>query len=105
MKFERSGKVFRHVTPVVTAGIQMELVGDVASVQQIVKCLGTGVEAVFVLRTAIKINFQSVQMRAVFYKSERAVLIPVGRVGRRPERGAENPRKHGPLITRHPAGG
>src|ERR1700689_59783 len=69
------------------------------------KCLGAGVEAVFVLGTAIKINFQSVQMRAVFYKGERAVLIPVSRVRRRPERGAENPRKHGPLITGHPAGG
>src|ERR1700683_5158589 len=44
-------------------------------------------------------------MRAVFYKRERAVLIPVGGVRGRPERGAENPRKHGPLITRHPAGG
>src|SRR5271155_1261342 len=44
-------------------------------------------------------------MRCVFHQREGAVLVPVSRVGRRTERGAENSRKHGALITRHSSSG
>ena len=56
MKFERSGKMLGNIAPVVTTWIQMEFVGDVVSVQQVVKRLSPGIESVFVLRTAIKID-------------------------------------------------
>ena len=59
MKLEQSGQMFCHVDPVVTAGVEVELVGNVARAKHFVQSYGAGIETKIVFGAAIKVDPQS----------------------------------------------
>ncbi len=81
MKLQQSGQMFCHVDPVVTARVEMELVGNVARVKLFVQSYGTGVETKIVFGAAIKVDLQSRETRAA-RDGQRVVLFPEDRVDR-----------------------
>ena len=67
--------MFCHVDPVVTARVQVELMGDVARGKHFVQSYGTGVETKIVFGTAIKVDLQSGKIRGAS-DAQRVVLFP-----------------------------
>src|ERR1700728_1232183 len=100
MKFQRGWEMFRHVIPVMAAGIKMEFVGDMAGVEEIVARFRARVEAVIVFRTAIEIYFQFSRARHLLEDGGGIVFLPVSSVGRRAEGAAENAVENSSLIIR-----
>ena len=64
-----------HVDPVVTARVQVELMGNVARAKHFVQSYGTGVETKIVFGTAIKVDLQSGKTRGA-RDGQRVVLFP-----------------------------
>ena len=52
--------MFCHVDPIVAAGVEVKLVGNVPRVKRFVQSYGTGVETKIVFRAAIEVDLQSV---------------------------------------------
>jgi len=75
MKLEQSGQMFCHVDPVVTAGVEVELVGNVARAKHLVQSYGTGVETKNVFGAAVKVDLQSGKTRGA-HDGQRVVLFP-----------------------------
>jgi hypothetical protein len=86
---ERGVEVGREVGPVVTAGIEMEFVGDFAGGENLVESEGAGVEAEIVFGAAVEIDFKAGE-RSGAGESERTVAFPEGGIGRETEDAAEN---------------
>jgi len=75
MKLEQSGQMFRHVDPVVTAGVEVELAGNMARAEHFVQSYGTGVETKIVFGAAIKVDLQSGETGGA-RDCQRVVLFP-----------------------------
>jgi hypothetical protein len=88
-ELQGGGDVGGEVLVVVAAGVEMELVGDVAGGKDFVESGGAGFEAVVVLIAAIEINFQAREIGGAG-KGEWAVLLPEGGVERTAEDFAED---------------
>ena len=67
--------MFCHVDPIVTAGVEVELMGNVARTKQFVQGYGTGVETKIVFGAAIKVDLQSGQTRGA-RDGQRVVVFP-----------------------------
>src|SRR5216684_8033579 len=91
MKLEQSGQMFRHVDPVVTAGVEVEIMGNMARAKYFVQSYGTGVEAKIVFGAAIKVDLQSGESRGA-RDGQRVILFPEYGIERRAEDVTENPR-------------
>ena len=61
MEFERSGQMLEEVERRVAAGVEVILVPNLLSGEQIVQSLGASVEAVVVFASAVEINMQAAQ--------------------------------------------
>jgi len=67
--------MFRHVDPVVTAGVEVEIMGNMARAKYFVQSYGTGVEAKIVFGAAIKVDLQSGESRGA-RDGQRVILFP-----------------------------
>jgi hypothetical protein len=76
------------VGPIVTAGIEMEFVGDFAGGEDFVESGGAGFEAEIVFGTAVEIDFHTREQSSAGER-ERAVALPERRIGREAENAAE----------------
>ena len=74
---------------VMAAGVKVEFVGDMSSSEDFVEGGGASFEAEVVLIAEIEINFQASEICGTG-ESERAVLLPVGRINRIAEDTAED---------------
>ena len=67
--------MFCHVDPVVTAGVEVELVGNMARAKRLVQSYGTGVETKIIFGATIKVDLQSGETRGA-RDGQRVVLFP-----------------------------
>ena len=88
MELEGGGEVGGEVGGVVTAGVEVEFVGDAAGGEDFIESGGAGIEAVVVVVAAIEIDFEAGEICGAG-EDERAVAIPEGGVGRVAENAAE----------------
>src|SRR4029077_5376280 len=76
MELQRGGQMLCDVAPVVSPGVEVELMRDFSRVEKLVKCLRARVEAELIFRSAIEANLQSCRTRALPHQCERAVALP-----------------------------
>src|SRR5713226_2478565 len=93
VKLERRREMFRHISPIVAARIEMKFVRDAPRPQQIMKRLRPGIEAEIILRAAVEINLQSVRTRTVPHQRKWAVAFPESQIRRRAKHVAQDPRE------------
>src|SRR2546427_10424641 len=76
VKLQRRREMFRHVSPIVAARIEMKFVRDAPRLQQIMKRFCAGVEAELILCAAVEINLQAVRTRTAPDQRKWAVAFP-----------------------------
>ena len=81
VKFERGGKVFGEILPIVAPGINVGLMGNVAGGKNFVESLGTGLKAKIVMVATVGINLQSSEIGSA-RQDQRTVAIPENRIRR-----------------------
>src|SRR5713226_3483273 len=91
VELERRREMFRHISPIVAAGVEMEFMRDAPRPQQIMKRFCAGVEAKIILRAAVEINLQSVRTRTVPQQRKGTVAFPESQVRRRAKHVAQDP--------------
>jgi len=83
--------MFCHVDPVVTAGVEVELAGNVPRAKHFVQSHGTGVETKIIFRAAIKVDLQSARLAVRARVSGSFCFQKTGSIGE-PNTSPENPR-------------
>ena len=81
--------MFGEILPIVPAGINVGFVRNVARAENFVEGCSAGFKAEIVVIAAIKINFESSEIRGT-RKKQWTVAIPESGIGRRAEGAAEN---------------